>query len=869
MERNRVLGILAHVDAGKTTLSESILLKSGSIRKAGRVDHRDTFLDTDVQERQRGITIYAKPAMFEWNGIPFTAIDTPGHTDLASETERALSVLDAAVLLISAPDGIQGHTRTLWKLLETYRVPVFLFFNKMDMPGADKKSLMKAVREQLSCRCAEAGTPEFLENAAENSEEALETYLDSGLVTDETVTAAVCSRQLFPCLFGSALHHEGVEELLNAVSRFTRPCQDNGELCGRVFKVSRDARGERLAFIKITGGALHVRAPILTGTSLNAETEEQKVSSIRLYSGEKYTQVDSIPAGSVAAVTGLKNVVAGDFIGADGGTVKSVLDPVFSYRVILPAEADVHTVLGYFKQLEEEDPMLKVGFSAAHKEITVRVMGNVALEILARVMKDRFGLEVAFDSGSIVYRETVAQSVCGMGHYEPLRHYAEVHIRIDPAVRGSGVRVRSEVSTDDLELSWQRLIFTHLLEKKHTGVLTGSPLTDVTFTLTAGRAHLKHTEGGDFRQATYRAVRQGLMNAECILLEPWYRMQLTLPQDCAGRAMTDITRMGGSFEAPANTEDEVIITAAVPVRTCAGYQRELQSYSRGLGRMTLEVSGYEPCPDQEEIVRQIGYDPERDTDNPAGSVFCSHGAGTLVDWREAPAWMHLHPEQPERPGDDRTGPSGQRSSRSATDAELMAIFERTYGKQEQKLNDNRAVQPRRELPKVSVIDIPKRPEYLLVDGYNIIFSWPELKSRSIESARRLLTDILDNYAAHRDLRLILVFDAYKVERNPGHTENYGNIRIVYTKEAQTADSYIEKLAYELSDLNRVRVATSDGLEQLIILGGGALRMSASELRREIEQSDEEIRRILERYNDGRAGQNIGSAMRKAQGGKTE
>lgn len=863
MGRNLVIGILAHVDAGKTTLSESILLKSGVLRKAGRVDHRDTFLDTDVQERQRGITIYAKPCRFDWAGSCFTAIDTPGHTDLAPETERALSVLDAAVLLVSAPDGIQGHTLTLWRLLEKYSVPTFIFVNKMDMPAMDREALMNRLKQQLSSRCCLYGSEDLTETAAEADETALQTYLETGRVENETVVQAVKKRQLFPCLFGSALRHEGVEELLNALAAYASPQPDRGELAARIFKVSRDSRGERLAFLKVTGGTLRVRTPVVTRTSGEEEGAEQKLTSIRIYNGDRYTQADSAECGMVCAVTGLKNVVAGDSLGAETRCEKPLLGPVFRYRAVLPEGYDAHTAFRCFQTLQEENPQLQAAFSPANGEITVRVMGDVALEILERTVKDRFGMEVRFADGSIVYRETVAASVAGMGHYEPLRHYAEVHLEIAPGPRGSGVRVQSRVSTDDLALSWQRLIFTHLLEKSHTGVLTGSPLTDVVFTLTAGRAHLKHTEGGDFRQATYRAVRQGLMNAESVLLEPWYEMRITLPNDCAGRAMTDIDRMGGRFDPPETAGEMTVLTAHVPVRTASGYPREVTSYTRGMGSIALAVSGYEPCPDQAAVVNRIGYDPERDTANPADSVFCSHGAGDVVSWRDAPRFMHLHPEQEtEKPREERQTAAYRPAA--ADDAELMAIFERTYGKQERRLNDNRPVEPRRTEPSARVIDIPKRPEYLLVDGYNIIFAWPELRDEPIECARRLLMDILDSYAAHRELKLILVFDAYKVARNPGHTEIYGNIEIVYTREAQTADSYIEKMAHELSALNRVRVATSDGLEQLIILGGGALRMSASELRREVELSKEEIRRLLSRINTPGKGRSLQEALREAE-----
>ncbi|MBQ3667622.1 MAG: TetM/TetW/TetO/TetS family tetracycline resistance ribosomal protection protein [Clostridia bacterium] len=866
MAKNIALGILAHVDAGKTTLTESMLLKSGAIRRAGRVDHRDSFLDTDAQERERGITIYDKNAMFEWRGTPITVIDTPGHTDFAGETERALSVLDAAVLVVSGPSSVQSHTRTLWKLCDIYDVPVFIFVNKMDMQGTDEVRLLKDLKQKLSHKCEKLHSEAFCEAAAESDEKALESYLESGRVDDATVKQAIASRQLFPCIFGSALNHEGTETLLDAISKYALSKTMDGELSAKIYKIARDARGERLAFLKVMSGEVRVRMPILN--TRNPEAGEEKLSSIRFYSGDKYRTADTAPAGSVCAVTGLKNVIAGDTLGQMTESVKPVLEPVFTYRANLPEGTDASTALRFFRILEDEDPLLRVSYSERLREISIQVMGEVALEILTRSLKDRFGLDVSFDDGSILYKETIAAPVVGMGHYEPLRHYAEVHLRLDPAPRGSGVSVRSEVSVDDLALSWQRLIFTHVLERTHAGVLTGSPLTDVTFTLIAGRAHLKHTEGGDFRQATYRAIRQGLMKAQSVLLEPWYEMRLTLPTEYTGRAMNDITRMGGSFTGPETLDDTSLIVARVPVRLARGYQREVTAYTRGTGSMSLNLFGYEACPDKDKIVAQIGYEPERDIDNPADSVFCSHGAGTLVSWREAEAHMHIKPEK-ER-DEVEAAPVSQSRSGEAYDEELKAIFERTYGKRDRRIFDKPpAIEatPREEPAHVMIT--PKRPEYLLVDGYNIIHAWPELKGtlNDLERGRKLLSDILDNYAGQTDAHIILVFDAYKVKHNPGSSEKYGHIEIVYTREAQTADSYIEKLAYELSKNNRVRVATSDGMEQLIILGSGALRMTASELKGEIEKSVTEIRKIMENMRLKTAGTNIGKVIGDAMSGK--
>ncbi len=863
MLRNTVITILAHVDAGKTTLTESVLLACGVIRKSGRVDHRDTFLDTDAQERSRGITIYAKPAMFTWKGTPFTAIDTPGHTDFAGETERALNAADAAILLVSAPDGVQGHTLTLWKLLETYNVPTFVYVNKMDMPGTDKTKTLTELKARLSPLICDADSEELYETSALINDAALEKYLESGEKQDGVIADAVNARKAFPCVFGSALRHENTDRLLDAVREYARPCADGGLLSARVFKIARDLKGEKLAFVKVTGGTLRVRTQISIRSRMGDAGEEQKVTSIRFYSGEKYTQADAALAGSVCALTGLKNVLAGDAIGDAVLSAPPGIEPVFSYTVRLPEDCDPHTALAAFRELEEEDPLLHVHWEARSQRISVRVMGDVSLEVLTRVLADRYSLAVSFEAGTILYRETVAAPARGCGHYEPLRHYAEVHLLIEPAPRGSGIHVKSAVSTDELDLSWQRLIFTHLTERQFAGVLTGSPLTDVTFTLAAGRAHIKHTEGGDFRQAVYRAVRQGLMGAQNVLLEPWYKLTLALPDECAGRAMTDITRMGGRFEPPVSENGETQLTAYAPVRTANGYQRELMAYAKGHARMTLDVYGYEPCAEQDAIVSALGYDPERDTDNPADSVFCSHGAGTLVKWNEAPAHMHLKPWETQR--DDKPAEPAPKPPRGSfdMDKELLAIFERTYGKTERKLFDKRPERAEKPAPQVKVIDIPERPEYLLVDGYNIIFAWEELRHTDIENARILLADILDNYAAHRGIKAVLVFDAYRVKPNSGAREQYGNIEVVYTKQAQTADSYIERLAHDLSSSYRVRVATGDSLEQISVLGSGALRMSADELRREIEASGDEIRRFLSKLSSGRGAVSVGRALADA------
>ncbi len=858
------LGILAHVDAGKTTLTEAMLYACGSIRKLGRVDHRDTFLDTDTQERERGITIYSKTARLNYKDTQITLIDTPGHTDFAGEAERVLSVLDAAVLVVSAPDGVQGHTLTLWKLLERYDVPTVLFVNKMDMPGTEKERLLAELKKKLSPLAAEAGSEDCFETAAMTDDDALAAYLDSGKMDPVTVENAVAQRKLFPVLFGSALKSQGTNALLDLLNTSVKPKPVSDAFSARVYKIARDAKGEKLTLVKVTGGKLAVRT-VLTVDNGTGPVEE-KVSGIRFYNGEKYTAADYADAGDVCALTGLKSVIAGDILGGEDRKLESTLDSVFRYRVIPEPDRDIHEALGFLKILEEEDPLLKVTFTERTREINVSVMGDVQLEILKRVLSDRFGMKAVFTDGSIIYKETIEGSIEGVGHYEPLRHYAEVHLLMEEAPRGSGITIRSAVSVDDLALSWQRLILTHIAERAHRGVLTGSAVTDMTITLVAGRAHLKHTEGGDFRQATYRAIRQGLMGAKSVLLEPWYEVEISLPDEYAGRAMTDITRLGGSFENPVSMDGETMLKAKAPVRKIAEYPRELMAYTRGRGRICMNVCGYDKCPDTEEIVAAIGYDPVRDIDNPASSVFCSHGAGTEVKWDEAPAWMHLPMLGAKKEETYDTAPVRRNLSGAVDDDQLMAIFERTYGKVERKLFDTKPAGKPAPEPSAAVIDFPKRPQYLLVDGYNIIFAWDELKKiaqGSIDLARETLVNLLDNYAGHMDVKIIVVFDAYKVARNPGSCETLGNIDIVYTREAQTADSYIEKLTYELSRLNVVRVATGDGPEQLIILGNGAYRMTATELKAEIDASNKEIQNILDRINLHKPARKLETAFAEA------
>ena len=858
------VALLAHVDAGKTTLSEAMLYTAGQLRRLGRVDHGDAFLDTDAQERERGITIFSKQAMLTWQGQEITLLDTPGHVDFSSEMERTLRVADCAVLVVSGADGVQGHTLTLWRLLHAYAVPTLIFVNKMDQPGTDRAQLMQGLKSRLSDACVDAAAPDALDEMALCGESAMESYLETGDIPLEELRRLTGERRLFPCLFGSALKLKGVDALLDAVLRFAPVPRYPEQFAARVYKISRDPQGARLTWLKVTGGALRVKTLLQTGG------EGEKVNQIRLYSGQKFRLAEEAPAGTLCAVTGLSLPRAGDGLGAEDAAAAPLLTPVFTYQVLLPVGCDPHTALQKLRLLEEEDPQLHILWNGEKREIHVQLMGEVQLEILRRVLHDRFQLAVTFSEGSILYRETIAAPVEGVGHYEPLRHYAEVHLLLEPGARGSGLHFASACPLDELDRNWQRLILTHLMEKPHLGVLTGSPITDMRITLIAGRAHLKHTEGGDFRQATYRAVRQGLMQAESVLLEPWYDVRLELPQDSLGRAMNDLTQMGGSFSAPEPLGDRVLLTGSAPVAALRGYAREVTAYTRGAGRLLCTLRGYAPCREQEKVVAEIGYDPERDTDNPADSVFCSHGAGYLVHWDEVPRMAHLQtaalgaaPTAPE------TVPAAARGAYRGTaeeDKQLQAIFERTYGP----VRERAPGAPRQARPTVNDRPIELRDpedEYLLVDGYNIIFAWPdlqELSRHSLEDARKSLQDILSNFRGFRPCQLILVFDAYKVPGNPGSAEDYHGIHIVYTREAQTADNYIEYTIRRLPKGRRVRVATSDALEQVIILGGGALRVSAKELRAEVEAARIEIAEILRRNNSARdGGSNVERAMRAA------
>ena len=857
-----VLGILAHVDAGKTTLSESMLYASGAIRKYGRVDHGDAFLDTYELERERGITIFSKQAVFAFGDMEITLMDTPGHADFSAEMERSLQVLDYAVLVINGADGVQGHTVTLWKLLERYGIPVFLFINKMDQDGTDRERMMEELKNRLSSECVdfiqEDSSAGFYEQLAMCDEHLLEEYLAKGKMRPEDIAGAIEKRMIFPCYFGSALKLKGVKELLQGLESYTKDLSYPEEFGARVYKISRDGQGNRLSYLKITGGKLKVKDIIeIENRKVSGEILREKADQIRIYSGAKYETVPEAHAGTVCAVTGLTSTYPGQGLGTEAESMMPVLEPVLTYRIILPQGTDVHAMLRNLRELEEEDPQLNIAWNERLGEIHLKLMGEVQIDIIKRLIWERYGIAVQFDAGNIVYKETIKEPVEGVGHYEPLRHYAEVHLLLEPLEEGSGLVFASDVSTDVLDGNWQNLILTHLEEKEHVGVLTGSPVTDMKITLMAGRAHLKHTEGGDFRQATYRAVRQGLKKAESILLEPYYEFRIEIPSGYIGRAMTDIQRMNGTFSPPAAEGDMSVIKGSAPVAAMREYQREIAAYTKGQGRLFCVLDGYRPCRDAQAVIEAAGYDSEKDLDNPTGSVFCAHGAGFVVSWDKVEDYMHVDSgwkkEQQGVPEGSGTKPmlnalSDMEEREYHDEKELEEIFTRTYGPIRRK-----QVAKRRETsfsPSETEYKLPKKKrqeqaeEYLLVDGYNIIFAWEELKELAkvnIVSARDKLMDILCNYQGYRKMTLILVFDAYKVEGNPGVVSKYNNIYVVYTKEAETADQYIEKTVHRIGRKYHVTVATSDALEQVIILGQGGHRISAGGLKKEIQQAQKEIR----------------------------
>ncbi len=884
------IGILAHVDAGKTTLSEGILYETGRIRKRGRVDHGDACLDTHELEKSRGITIFSSQAEFMLGDLSVTLLDTPGHVDFSAEMERTLQVLDYGILVINGADGVQGHTRTLWRLLERYQIPTFLFINKMDQEGTNRERLLSEIKEQLSEGCipfdkwsekaestdkaeksqksASSFSVEMLENIAVLEEEALEEYLETDRLSEGTLRRLIHIRKIFPCYYGSALKMQGVGRLLQGLEYYTKVPVYPIDFGARVFKISRDPAGMRLSHLKITGGRLRVKE-LLTNRRPDMEEGtaiwQEKINQIRIYSGEKYETVQEVSAGMVCAVTGLNCTYPGEGLGLETGQVVPALEPVLSYRVVLPAGIDVHTMLKNLRQLEEEDPMLRVLWNEELAEIYVQIMGEIQLEIIKSLIEERFCTRVSFDTGNIVYKETIQNTVEGVGHFEPLRHYAEVHLIMEPGETGTGLVFSSDCSEDVLDRNWQRLILTHLQEKEHRGVLTGSAVTDMRITLAAGRAHLKHTEGGDFRQATYRAVRQGLMQAESVLLEPYYSFSLEIPAENVGRALNDIQKMNGEFEPPEADGDFSIVSGSAPVSEMRDYQLEVAAYSKGRGRLFCTLKGYEPCQNAEEIIGAVGYDPEADEENPTGSVFCAHGAGIYVPWNEVFRHMHIDSQLKKQTGQTgeqigrsvgksslfgKKAPSMRESEWNAREEkELEDIFIRTYGKIERKNPPGRqtvTVSSEKKQEKKTGIE----KEYLLVDGYNIIFAWEELKELAednIEAARNKLMDVLSNYQGFKKCTLILVFDAYKVEGEALEIQRYHNIHVVYTKEAETADQYIEKVVHEIGRKYHVTVATSDGVEQVITAGQGAKLISAREFREEVRLAERQIREEWERH----------------------
>ena len=826
------LGLTAHVDAGKTTLSEAMLFQSGARRSLGRVDHGDAYLDTHALERSRGITIFSKQALLSTENLDITLLDTPGHVDFAAEAERVLPVLDGAVLVISGTDGVQAHTVTLWRLLESYGVPVFLFINKMDLSGADKDKLLTQLQSQLSKNCVDftVEAEAVAESCAMCDEALLESYLESGTVTDGNIRGLIEGRKVFPCCFGSALKNEGVDTLLDILDHYAPRPRRKEDFAALVYKISRDPQGNRLSWLKITGGSLKVRS-VLRYVNQKGEETEEKAVQLRLYSGDKFTAAEEVTAGQTVAVTGLTATWAGQGLGSQPDRRPSHLEPVMTYRVNLPAGKDPSVVLPKLRLLEEEDPQLHILYEGT--EIHVQIMGKVQLEVFQSLVKERFALDVTLDAGRIFYKETIENTVEGVGHFEPLRHYAEVHLLLEPLARGAGLEFAAKCPTDTLDINYQSLILTHMAERIHRGVLTGGPITDLRITLVAGRAHLKHTEGGDMRQATYRAIRQGLMQAKSVLLEPWYRFQLTVPTETVGRAITDIRAMGGEFDSPENEGVFSTLSGIVPASELQDYADQVAAYTQGRGRLQIALEGYLPCHNSEAVIQEAGYDPEADLEHTPDSVFCAHGAGFTVKWDKVPEYMHLESSlKAEKP---------QVISRnlSLEDKELEKILARQFGNVKTELY--RPVS-RAETDTVSIR--PLKQQYLIVDGYNIIFAWDDLAAMAkddLEAARRHLCDRLSSFAGYRKWRVVLVFDGWKVKGNLGEKSQYHNIQVVYTRENETGDAYIEALVHEIGSNYNVRVATSDGLVQLSSIRSGVLRMSARELRAELEEASREMR----------------------------
>lgn len=851
------VGILAHVDSGKTTLSEALMYLSGNIKKLGRVDHKNAFLDTFTLERERGITIFSKLAVLKYKDIEITLLDTPGHVDFSAETERTLQVLDYAILVVSATDGVQSHTKTLWKLLKKYNVPCFIFVNKTDLTELGSAALLEKLKLDLSDNCVDFTSEgdDFLENIALCDDNLLIKYEENKL-TKTNIISAVKARKVFPCMFGSALKLEGVESFLDCFYSYAFITEYGDKFGAKVYKISEDKNKTRLTFLKVTGGTLNVKDIPESPKNLDGE----KVNQIRIYSGEKFTPVNLAEAGTVCAVTGLNFTLSGDGLGAEKNTSSPVLEPVLTYRVELVDGTNAHVALDKLRILENEDPQLGVVWNERLSEIQIQIMGDIQLEVLKSIISERFGFNVEFGQGNIIYKETIKSTVEGVGHFEPLRHYAEVHLLLQPRKRDSGLVFKTECKEDLLDKNWQRLILTHLYEKTHVGVLTGSPITDMEITLVSGKAHPKHTEGGDFRQATYRAVRQGLRCAESILLEPVYEFTLEVPSENIGRAMSDIQRMYGTFDQPEIKGELSSISGTAPVSTMRGYNTELLQYTHGQGKLTLNLKGYEPCHNADEVIEKFGYNPDNDTENTCDSVFCSHGAGHIVKWNEVKNHMHLssalRAEEPVNTSSNTEKLFKYKSQKDifAADKELMNIFEQTYGA----IKKKSAGESRKRFKAKTGEEHKKHKksppsnfdgeEYILVDGYNVIFAWEHLRKlseSSIDGARSALVNILCNYRGYKKCNLIVVFDAYRVKGAKREVEEENGIKIIYTKEAETADMYIEKASYKLARNHRVRVVTSDALEQLIILGNGALRVSSAAFLAEVEEAEEEIREIIE------------------------
>ncbi len=839
------IGILAHVDSGKTTLSEAVLYESGKIRSLGRVDYKNTYLDTNKQERDRGITIFSKQAIFNINETHINLIDTPGHIDFSAETERSLCVLDYAILVISARDSVQSHSVTLWEMLKRYNIPCFIFVNKMDIDTADRDYILNDLKVKLSENCVDF-SGDIYDELALCSEDLMEKVLSGNCETLD-IAKAISKRNVFPCFFGSALKNMHINKLMNAVDKYSLMPNYSDDFSAKVYKITWDLQGNRLTHMKITGGFLEPRMQI-EYTDKDSNVFCEKINQIRLYSSDKFTTAERAVAGDVCTVTGLSASFAGMGLGNEANNAKSLVTPVLSYQLILPMDVDLNFALSKFRILEQEDPQLQV-FSRQN-EIHIQLMGDIQLEILKNEVHERFGFLVDFDKGSIVYKETIAETVYGAGHFEPLRHYAEVHLKLEPLKKGEGIILASSCSKDELAENWQNLILTHLSEKVHTGVLTNSAITDMKITIISGRAHLKHTQGGDFRQATYRALRQALLKAKSVLLEPYYSFRLKIPSENIGRAITDIDLMGGSYDAPNITDDTAIIKGVLPVYSCRDYHKQLIGYTKGMGEITLSFKDYDKCHNSAKIIKSMAYNAEDDIENTGHSVFCSHGAGYTVKWDESDKNMHIKPIK-QREITEESVPLKRHFDVDISEDDLLKIFENTYGKikKDPRVGFHKKIKPIIENVKKSSKPVTIKEEYLLVDGYNILFAWEDLKKianeDSLDTARLRLMDMLCEYRVFHKCELILVFDAYKVKGNVGSVEDYNNIKVVYTKEAETADMYIEKVTSKISKDKNVRVATSDGLQQVIILGHGALRLSATAFRKEVDETRKLIKEYLE------------------------